>query len=175
MKAIGWAWVVVAASAHSANAHPGGTDRFGCHVDHSTGLRHCHGDIGAGESVAPTFEAAVQVEKSLGLVRGDLGVALARVTVQHDGSVFYMAGLAFHFFDLGPRASLYWDAQIGLASLARVESYFAFRGAVGVYVPIARFGSGRALAFRADVFLEAIADGVPVDPAGTSIAVVMRF
>lgn len=23
-------------------AHSGGTDSFGCHVDHSTGIRHCH-------------------------------------------------------------------------------------------------------------------------------------
>ncbi len=23
-------------------AHSGGTDRQGCHVDHQTGVRHCH-------------------------------------------------------------------------------------------------------------------------------------
>lgn len=25
-----------------ANAHSGGTDKMGCHVDHKTGIRHCH-------------------------------------------------------------------------------------------------------------------------------------
>lgn len=25
-----------------AFAHSGGTDRMGCHIDHSTGMRHCH-------------------------------------------------------------------------------------------------------------------------------------
>lgn len=25
-----------------AQAHSGGTDRWGCHTDHSTGLYHCH-------------------------------------------------------------------------------------------------------------------------------------
>lgn len=25
-----------------AFAHSGGTDKQGCHVDHSTGTRHCH-------------------------------------------------------------------------------------------------------------------------------------
>ena len=25
-----------------SQAHSGGTDRFGCHIDHKTGLRHCH-------------------------------------------------------------------------------------------------------------------------------------
>jgi hypothetical protein len=24
------------------SAHSGGTDIYGCHIDHSTGLRHCH-------------------------------------------------------------------------------------------------------------------------------------
>ncbi len=23
-------------------AHSGGTDRDGCHIDHRTGIRHCH-------------------------------------------------------------------------------------------------------------------------------------
>lgn len=23
-------------------AHSGGTDKYGCHVDHRTGIRHCH-------------------------------------------------------------------------------------------------------------------------------------
>lgn len=23
-------------------AHSGGTDRYGCHIDHRTGIRHCH-------------------------------------------------------------------------------------------------------------------------------------
>lgn len=23
-------------------AHSGGTDQYGCHIDHSTGVRHCH-------------------------------------------------------------------------------------------------------------------------------------
>lgn len=31
-----------------ARAHSGGTDSFGCHVDSSTGIRHCH-DEGDGE------------------------------------------------------------------------------------------------------------------------------
>ncbi|KAB0595313.1 MULTISPECIES: YHYH domain-containing protein [Cupriavidus] len=30
------------AAVGAANAHSGGTDRQGCHVDHSTGIRHCH-------------------------------------------------------------------------------------------------------------------------------------
>jgi len=31
-----------AISLSSGYAHSGGTDRYGCHIDHKTGLRHCH-------------------------------------------------------------------------------------------------------------------------------------
>jgi len=33
---------VLAAIASLAFAHSGGTDSMGCHVDRSTGIRHCH-------------------------------------------------------------------------------------------------------------------------------------
>lgn len=42
------AFVVVAllatfiGGAASVYAHSGGTDRFGCHVDRRTGIKHCH-------------------------------------------------------------------------------------------------------------------------------------
>lgn len=38
-KALVVAFALIAGLAH---AHSGGTDRQGCHVDHSTGIRHCH-------------------------------------------------------------------------------------------------------------------------------------
>lgn len=38
-----------------AGAHSGNTDEYGCHIDHSTGLRHCHNskddDSGSGGDV----------------------------------------------------------------------------------------------------------------------------
>lgn len=33
---------VLAAAFGMAFAHSGGTDAQGCHIDHSTGVRHCH-------------------------------------------------------------------------------------------------------------------------------------
>ncbi len=33
---------MIAASSINAFAHSGGTDAQGCHVDHRTGIRHCH-------------------------------------------------------------------------------------------------------------------------------------
>lgn len=33
---------ILAAIASIAFAHSGGTDKNGCHVDHKTGIRHCH-------------------------------------------------------------------------------------------------------------------------------------
>lgn len=33
---------VLAAGSLPAMAHSGGTDQVGCHIDHSTGIRHCH-------------------------------------------------------------------------------------------------------------------------------------
>lgn len=33
---------VLAAGSATVFAHSGGTDQFGCHIDHSTGIRHCH-------------------------------------------------------------------------------------------------------------------------------------
>jgi hypothetical protein len=32
----------IAAYCSTASAHSGGTDSYGCHTDHKTGLRHCH-------------------------------------------------------------------------------------------------------------------------------------
>lgn len=40
MKAFFALAIVVAASL--AQAHSGGTDAQGCHIDHRTGVRHCH-------------------------------------------------------------------------------------------------------------------------------------
>ena len=41
-----WAIVVAAISGLGfgsyAIGHSGGTDQYGCHVDHSNGVRHCH-------------------------------------------------------------------------------------------------------------------------------------
>lgn len=34
--------IMIAAASTSTLAHSGGTDAYGCHVDSSTGLRHCH-------------------------------------------------------------------------------------------------------------------------------------
>lgn len=44
MKKLTFTAVVVALPAAwgLANAHSGGTDAQGCHVDHKTGIRHCH-------------------------------------------------------------------------------------------------------------------------------------
>lgn len=34
--------LLLALAAGVAFAHSGGTDKNGCHVDHKTGLKHCH-------------------------------------------------------------------------------------------------------------------------------------
>jgi hypothetical protein len=34
--------LVVTLGPTAALAHSGGTDRYGCHMDHKTGIRHCH-------------------------------------------------------------------------------------------------------------------------------------
>jgi hypothetical protein len=34
--------VIAVAGATTALAHSGGTDRSGCHMDHRTGVYHCH-------------------------------------------------------------------------------------------------------------------------------------
>lgn len=33
---------VLALMSGLVTAHSGGTDAYGCHKDHSTGIRHCH-------------------------------------------------------------------------------------------------------------------------------------
>lgn len=34
--------IAIILAAGFAQAHSGGTDSQGCHVDHKTGIRHCH-------------------------------------------------------------------------------------------------------------------------------------
>jgi hypothetical protein len=41
-KIIAIAILTVIATSSLALAHSGGTDAFGCHIDHKTGIRHCH-------------------------------------------------------------------------------------------------------------------------------------
>ena len=36
------ATIAAIAGAGVAIGHSGGTDQYGCHIDHSTGIRHCH-------------------------------------------------------------------------------------------------------------------------------------
>ena len=42
MKKFFVAILVVLGLAGIAMAHSGGTDSYGCHTDHKTGIRHCH-------------------------------------------------------------------------------------------------------------------------------------
>ncbi len=42
LAAVGWAVAGGVGTADHRHEHSGGTDRFGCHVDHSTGVYHCH-------------------------------------------------------------------------------------------------------------------------------------
>lgn len=37
-----WLLALLLAAAKPAQAHPGRTDRKGCHKERSTGKRHCH-------------------------------------------------------------------------------------------------------------------------------------
>jgi len=46
-----------------SGAHPGGTDRYGCHVESATGIRHCHNDT-AGEAMNVVLGLESSVEAS---------------------------------------------------------------------------------------------------------------
>jgi hypothetical protein len=42
MKKLAVALAAIATLATAAFAHSGGTDAYGCHTEHKTGLYHCH-------------------------------------------------------------------------------------------------------------------------------------
>ena len=64
----------VSLSASLAHGHPGGTDRYGCHVESATGVRHCHGDEPAPLDLQFQARLGAQVIRML---NRDLGLSLA--------------------------------------------------------------------------------------------------
>src|ERR1044071_4938955 len=90
--------VVTSLGALDARAHPGGTDRFGCHVDSSTGIRHCHGGDG-GSSIEFAWTAEIGAEVGGVAYSGPeawIGYQAAAY-LQHDGSLLTLAGLTFPY------------------------------------------------------------------------------
>ncbi len=178
-----WLPVICMSSIQSASAHPGGTDRYGCHVESATGIRHCHnggGDGGSELEVLGTAEVAVEAGVSMWVPTSNsfsgptekLGV-YASVHLQHDGSMAFMANVDV-IRVLAP-AALYIDLGAGAAAV-HSDIYGSLRVAAGVQVPLYRsIGERGALHLKLGLFLQLIADDVNAEPAGVSGVVGWTF
>ena len=164
-------WFVCVAS--SASAHPGGTDRFGCHVDSSTGLRHCHGTGGGeGGNFVPAAEAAIEVGGSYSVNDHSKLTYHGSFHLQHDASMVFLVGFGGAEKPWGGPSmwSLYYDINIGAALLSQESVYFAARAAGGIRADLFEFQAQRhAVYLKAGAFVDLIADGVDAETLGASL------
>lgn len=162
-----------------ADGHSGGTDRFGCHRDSRTGLRHCHSDE-VGEGPALVGEAGVAIEVG-GRFRGkdgrpfDLSGLLA-LHVAHDGTLLTMLGVGARMdFGGAKPAGSYVDLALGVASIPGTTDKAAFRLDLGLYGQFATLGTERiALVFKGGVIIEKI-EGTPTSSLGLGLSLALHF
>lgn len=80
MRAIVFGLVILLSA--TAQAHGGGLDKYGCHVDSRTGQRHCHRDTGS---------AAPSTEKSQGLSTGQIVLVAGTAAALIGVGVYFLA------------------------------------------------------------------------------------
>ncbi len=151
-------------------AHPGGTDRYGCHVESANGIRHCHNDGEATEeklNAIPTAEVGLEVGGRTYLSERQDVTYFGSWRVQHDGSMLFLGGLGTSGRLGLTNIGAFVEIEIGAAWVAREQLFFALRAAAGLRFPLMRLGTGqRRLYLKVGFFLEGIADEINAEPAG---------
>ncbi|MFN0248643.1 MAG: YHYH domain-containing protein [Kofleriaceae bacterium] len=134
--------------------HPGGTDDNGCHVQSSTGIRHCHGD-GTGPSAARNVaELAVEVGGS-SLVRGERLTYQGSYHLQHDGTMLFMAGFGSETNPDRPIGG-YLDLNLGAAWIDRTEVAVVMKAGLGAKVVLFRLNEHRRAYLKLGGFLDLV-------------------
>jgi hypothetical protein len=154
-----------------ASAHSGGTDKFGCHVDSSTGTRHCHGEEGEPLQVVGAVEGGLEIGRGVwqnGLEQ--LGY-FGSVYVQHDGSFLLMGGFAA-YYGFGESATVaFVDLSAGLAILGN-ETFVAARTSGGLRIPVVYIRESWSYVYlKLGVFMEGILDGANAEPIGVDLII----
>ncbi len=171
---------VIASSLWGASsfAHPGGTDRFGCHTDSSTGIYHCHGDrtTGPGDFVLGV-EGALEAGRVLwNDEQAWIGYQLGGY-IQQDATTLALAGFTFHYFAFHPRVVTYIDWSLGVGFVDHYDGpALVVRGSGGVKIGI--FGEAAAkqsIHLKVGPFAELIKDGLDAEPLGVAAAVGFAF
>lgn len=156
-----------------ASAHPGGTDRYGCHVESATGIRHCHNDS-AGEAMSVTFglESSAEASRSYWSDGKEQVGAHGGVYVQHDGTMFFGGGLSAYYSQLGGGSTTFIDIGLGIIWLAHADTALALRTAAGFKIPLFRLGAPHKYGYlKLAGFMELAADGVNAEPVGLHVGV----
>lgn len=122
----------------SVSAHPGGTDSSGCHVQSSTGSRHCHGDAAEGVDARLVAEAAIEVGSSTLLNGGHLTYH-GSYHLQVDGTMLFLAGFGG---GADPMRYLggYYDMNLGVAWIEQSEVAAMAKFGLGVRTGLFDFG-----------------------------------
>lgn len=124
--------------AAAASAHPGGTDASGCHVQSSTGVRHCHGDAAEGVDARLTAELAVEVG-SHAILKGEHLTYYGSYHLQVDGTMLFLAGFGG---GADPMRYLggYYDMNLGVAWIDQSEIAAVAKFGFGVRTGLFDFG-----------------------------------
>ena len=164
--------VLVMSSIGGVEAHPGGTDRFGCHVESKSGTRHCHNGDSEGGGVPPVFaaQAGGELGGSWRSQDGEEVSLFGSAYTQHDGSMLFLANVGGHI----PKrrgVTCYADLGIGAAWLARTDVFFALQFAIGVKVPFVYMNDAyRSPYLKIGAFGALIDDGNPAETIGVTAA-----
>ena len=160
---------VVALSLAEVRAHSGGTDRFGCHVESATGVRHCHGEETEAIKFVPTLEGGLEVGRIW--VEDDIPIGgfFGATYIQHDGSPLFMGGIA-GYWTLGA-VTPFVDISAGVAWIARTNAFLALRISGGIQVPLFPIGNKSSAYLKLGAFSEILGDGINAEPLGASLSI----
>jgi hypothetical protein len=160
----------------TVEAHPGGTDRFGCHTQSSTGQRHCHGGSdGEGAPPALAAQAGAELGSSWRSRDGEEVTYFASFYTQTDGSMLFLANLGGHL----PKTRgvvCYADLGVGIVWLGRTEMFPMFQFGICAKIPFTYLNDAdRAPYLKLGAFAALIADGNEAETIGLSAALGFTF
>jgi hypothetical protein len=152
-----------------AVAHSGGTDQYGCHVDHSTGQRHCHNEPGEETKYIPAAQVGIAIGSTLYVQGRERLDGYGAIHLQHEGSVFVTGGVALFYAPTPTSVGLYFDLGAGVGVFEGADTALTLRVSGGLKVHLFSFTERSTAHLLVGGFIELIADGANAEPAGVHV------
>lgn len=163
--------LALALIASPSAAHPGGTDRFGCHVESATGVRHCHNEGASEMNVIGGVEGGLEVGRAWWHEGAEKVGYHGAAYVQQDGTVALLLGFSAYYHHFEGGGGTYIDLGLGPIWVPESDAALTFRIGAGFKVRVVSFGTPHRFGYlKIGGFVEMINDGVNAEPAGAHLA-----